>query len=353
MNKKKTFIYTLAALLLGALFYTQFRTWRGFDWSAFGKETANVKSHLLNVFLGVACTYFAYVLRAVRWKIFLRPVKNTSSRELLAPTVIGFTGLSLLGRPGEFIRPYLIARRVNLSFSSQVAVWTVERIFDVGSFGVLFTIALLNPETRALLSGFHIGKFALLALAIGISCLVLLVMKGESLASWISTRFSGFAPKLGELAAARIREFSSGLNTIHDASSFAQLVAVSVVMWTMIALAYWQVMLSYGVAVLDRPKQIPLVMASSMLGSVIQLPGVGGGSQLATIFTMQTILSVPRELAVSCGLLLWAVTFMSVIPWGLFLAHRERLSLRRLSAESQEEEQGAIEGPAIHERLGH
>jgi hypothetical protein len=44
---------------------------------------------------------------------------------------------------------------------------------------------------------------------------------------------------------------------------------------------------------------------------------------------------------------------MSVIPWGLFLAHRERLSLRRLSAESQEEEQGAIEGPAIHERLGH
>jgi uncharacterized protein (TIRG00374 family) len=261
--------------------------------------------------------------------------------------------LSLLGRPGEFIRPYLIARRVNLSFSSQVAVWTVERIFDVGSFGVLFTIALLNPETRALLSGFHIGKFALLALAIGISCLVLLVMKGESLASWISTRFSGFAPRLGELAAARIREFSSGLNTIHDASSFAQLVAVSVVMWTMIALAYWQVMLSYGVAVLDRPKQIPLVMASSMLGSVIQLPGVGGGSQLATIFTMQKILSVPRELAVSCGLLLWAVTFMSVIPWGLFLAHRERLSLRRLSAESQEEEQGAIEGPAIHERLGH
>ena len=118
----------------------------------------------------------------------------------------------------------------------------------------------------------------------------------------------------------------------------------------MIAVAYWQVMLSYGVAVLDRPKQIPLVMASSMLGSVIQLPGVGGGSQLATIFTMQKILNVPRELAVSCGLLLWAVTFMSVIPWGLFLAHRERLSLRRLSAESQEEEQQEIEGSAVHGR---
>jgi uncharacterized protein (TIRG00374 family) len=338
MNHKKFFMYVLVALLLGGLFYLQFRTWRGFDWAAFGRETENVRYHLLNVLGGVAFTYFAYLLRAVRWKIFLRPVRQTTSRELLAPTVIGFTGLSLLGRPGEFIRPYLIARRVDLSFSSQVAVWTVERIFDVGSFGVLFTLAVLSPETRSLLRGFHIGWVTVLALAMGILCLVLLVMKGESLANWIGARLSAVAPKLGELVAERIREFSSGLNTIHDASSFAQLVGISLVMWAMIGLAYWQVMLSYGTDVLNRPKQIPLVMASSMLGSVIQLPGVGGGSQLATIFTMQKILEVPRELAVSCGLLLWAVTFMSVIPWGLTLAHRERLSLRRLSEETQHQE---------------
>jgi len=51
---------------------------------------------------------------------------------LVPPTLIGFTGLALLGRPGEFIRPYLIARQAKVSFSSQIAVWTVERIFDLG-----------------------------------------------------------------------------------------------------------------------------------------------------------------------------------------------------------------------------
>jgi hypothetical protein len=35
---------------------------------------------------------------------------------------------------------------------------------------------------------------------------------------------------------------------------------------------------------------------------------------------------------------LWLVTFAAVIPLGLALAHHERLSLRKLSAESHQEE---------------
>jgi glycosyltransferase 2 family protein len=75
-----------------------------------------------------------------------------------------------------------------------------------------------------------------------------------------------------------------------------------------------------------------------MLGSVLQLPGVGGGSQLATIAALEHIFDVPRELAASCGIMLWIVTFVAVIPLGLLLAHNERLSLRKLSKESQQEE---------------
>jgi hypothetical protein len=42
-------------------------------------------------------------------------------------------------------------------------------------------------------------------------------------------------------------------------------------------------------------------------------------------------------------MLLWLVTFMSVVPVGLALARREHLSLKKLSEESsQEEEEPAI-----------
>jgi hypothetical protein len=54
---------------------------------------------------------------------------------------------------------------------------------------------------------------------------------------------------------------------------------------------------------------------------------------------------VPRELAVSCGIQLWLTTFMSIIPLGLWFAHREHVSLRRLSQESVEEEEKTLRPP--------
>ena len=54
--------------------------------------------------------------------------------------------------------------------------------------------------------------------------------------------------------------------------------------------------------------------------------------------TAQVVYGIPPELALSCGILLWLVTFMSCIPMGLTLAHREHLSLRKLSKASHEEE---------------
>src|SRR6266700_6971404 len=187
MKQKRLLIYVLVALVLAVLFYLQFRTWSGFDWSIFGSQTANVGKHLPNVLAEIGITYFAYVLRALRWKIFLRPVQpTTTSRELLAPTIIGFTGLALLGRPGELIRPYLIGRKVRLNFSSQIAVWTVERFFDVGSFAILFAFAMLNPDTRTLLSAFHVGRVSLALMGIGLLTLILLLVRGETIAGYVA-----------------------------------------------------------------------------------------------------------------------------------------------------------------------
>ena len=38
-------------------------------------------------------------MRALRWKIFLKPVRpKTRTTEMVSPTLVGFTGLALLGR---------------------------------------------------------------------------------------------------------------------------------------------------------------------------------------------------------------------------------------------------------------
>ena len=346
MGKKQLTFYGAVLAVLGALIYLQFRTWRDFDWATFWGQTDQV--HLGHILCAIALTYLAYVMRAIRWKIFLQPVRpQTSVLALLQPTVVGFTGLALLGRPGELIRPYLIARRTSLPFSSQLAVWTVERIFDVGAFTVLLVFAIFfaaGPKQLAYYANFREAGFLLIGLVAALTLGALAVsQRGEAVADWMEHRFAHLAANLGQRIALRIREFRGGLNTIHSASSLLQLIAVSVGMWYSIALAYQQVTYSYDVQVLNLPvSETLLLMGSSMVGSMVQLPGVGGGSQLATIATLQHVFDVPHELAASCGILLWLVTFVSVVPVGLLLAHRERLSLRKLSQESHRQEEAPV-----------
>jgi glycosyltransferase 2 family protein len=345
MISKKYIAYAVVVVVLAVLVYLQFRTWQHFDWNAFLSQTSHVNK--LYVLFGIGWIYLAYIMRAIRWNVFLRPVRRASAGRLVAPTLVGFTGLALLGRAGEMIRPYLIARKENLSFSSQMAVWAVERIFDLGSFALLLSLAIaFGPATRELLHFFRVGNVTTIALGFVAAIFgILMVWKGDHLIVMAVSRLFPELSHLGLRIALRIREFRSGLNAIHDFGSLLYTIFISVSMWVMIGLAYWEVLHSYGKAPLDIPLlQVPLLMLSSMVGSLIALPGVGGGTQLATIFTLQRVFNAPQELAASCGILLWLVTFASVVPAGLILMHRERLSLRKLSTESEKaEEVAAIE----------
>ena len=144
MDKKRILATGAVFLILAILVYLQYRHWQTFDWGTFWSQTHRMNK--IHVVHAIALIYMAYVMRAVRWKIFLKPVRPTvKTMDLVSPTLIGFTGLALLGRAGEFIRPYLIARRTGLPFSSQLAVWAVERIFDIGAFTVLMVFAIFLP----------------------------------------------------------------------------------------------------------------------------------------------------------------------------------------------------------------
>jgi len=353
MTKQRILIYGLVLAILAALVYLQFRHWRTFDWTKFVENTRDISwRHVIHAIILI---YLAYVLRALRWKIFLRPVRrDVSIVGLTSATVVGFTGLALLGRPGELIRPYLIARRANLSFSSQLAVWTVERIFDLASFTVLMVAAIFLPtDLRAFVADrpvyyhwLHVAGYLLSALVLALFCVAVLIRyQAPAIAGWVENRFSHLAKNLGQRVGLRIREFAHGLDTIHGAAEFLQVSTVSLVMWWFIALSYAEVAHAYGAAMQDMSvTRVLLILGSSMVGSMLQLPGVGGGSQLAAIEALDKVFHVPREIAVSCGILLWLVSFVAVVPVGLLLAHRERLSLRAVAEESEKAEASGVVG---------
>jgi uncharacterized protein (TIRG00374 family) len=325
MDKKRIVASMVVFLILAVLVYLQVRHWQTFDWGTFWAQTHHIKK--AHVWHAIALIYIAYVLRAIRWKIFLKPVRPKATiAEMLSPTLIGFTGLALLGRAGEFIRPYLIARRTNLPFSSQLAAWAVERIFDVGAFTVLMVLAIFLPSALPAIPHpeyylrFRQGGFFLIGVELATTVAAIVIRRsGDAVARWVEERFGHLSTNFGHKLAQKVREFGVGLDTIHGPMSMLWLTLTSVGMWYIIALAYQEVTHSYGV--------------------------VGGGSQMATIAALSSVFDVPPELAASCGILLWLVTFAAVVPAGLALAHHERLSLRKLSEESHQAEEAEIGGP--------
>jgi len=346
MDKKRILASVVVFFILAVLFYLQYRHWQTFDWGTFWAQIHRIKK--VHVLHAVALIYIAYVLRALRWKIFLQPVRpKVKTIELVSPTLIGFTGLALLGRAGEFIRPYLIARRTDLPFSSQLAAWTVERIFDIGAFTVLMVLAIFLPSALPAIPHpeyyvrFREGGFLLIALVLAMTVGAIVVRRsGDAVARWTEEKFGHLSANLGHKLALRIREFGAGLDTIHGPLSLLWLTLVSVGMWYIIALAYQEVTHSYDVPSLEIPvSQLLILMGASMVGSMLQLPAVGGGSQMATIAVLSSVFDVPPEMAASCGILLWLVTFAAVVPAGLLLSHHERLSLRKLSKESHQAEE--------------
>ena len=345
MDRKRLLITSVVVVVLVVLVFLQAHAYRKFDWSAFAKELAQVNWWMILAAVGVV--HLADALRAVRWAIFLKPVKRISPVKLLAAQYIGFAGLALLGRPGEFIRPYIIARRARLTFASQVAVWAVERIFDMSAVAIILACDLLFAETLRTFPQYDSIRTAGITLIslVGVGALVAFVVwkYGPQIAARLE---AGHHPShIRHRIAFRIRSFGEGLHTIHDLTSFFAVAGLSLSIWMLIAGSYWLVLHAYSDPELTTLSLVHSVvlMAGSVAGGILQLPVVGGGSQLATINLLLYLFNVnpdQPELATSAGILLWLVTFMSVLPLGLVLARLEHVSLRKITSESvhQEEE---------------
>jgi hypothetical protein len=345
VDRKRLIITSVVVVVLVVLVFLQFHSWKKFDWSVFGASLQGLNWWFI---LGaVGLIHLADGLRAVRWSIFLKPAKPTPASSLLAAQYIGFAGLALLGRPGEIIRPYVIAKKTGLTLASQLAVWTVERIFDISAVTVIVAFDLLFSRSLSTFTDAQyavmrgLGAALVLIAAILLSFAFLVWKNGNQIADWLSRKLSTRTPHVGHTISARIKIFSSGLHTIHDVGSFLALGALSIIIWLLIAGSYYVVLQSYSDPEINTMTFVYgiILMAFSVAGGVLQLPLVGGGSQLLTINALYWLFSTPKELATSCGIMLWLVTFVSVTPLGLVLARLEHVSIRKFSRQSHQEEQ--------------
>ena len=117
--------------------------------------------------------------------------------------------------------------------------------------------------------------------------------------------------------------------------------------WILATLIYLGVAQGFGEAFLHSDMNFSgamLLLSVTLVGSVLQLPGVGGGAQIASFVALTKIFGVEQEPAAAISVVLWIITFAGGTLAGIPLLIHEGLSvgeLRQLArAEAEAEEIG-------------
>jgi glycosyltransferase 2 family protein len=298
--------------------------------------------------LSLITIYVCYAVRALRWQSFQKHVGRSNFWDIYRMTLAGFAAVFLLGRPGEPVRPVLLARQGRIPIADTFGIWALERLFDVASMAVIAAIALLIFK-----SGQHTGDAAaavqrtartagaLLSagLAGAIALLVFLRIHGTSvlerrLGDWLAV--GGVRGQIGKI----ILGFIRGTQTVRSWQDLVSAVFYSGVHWFLVLVVSFLITRSFAGRLGElRLSDCMLLLAFTLVGSIVQLPAVGGGSQALAIFAFTRVFGVESESAVAAAMVIWLVTFAGCSLAGVPLLLHQGLSLGKLREFAEQEKE--------------
>src|SRR6202041_941630 len=338
-TSRRIFLLLLALVALGGLAY-KFRnsiTLEGFQWSTVGQSLRDARISLL--VLTVATIYVCFAIRALRWMRFSRTLGVTHFGNVYSATLMGFTCTFLLGRAGEPIRPVLIGKKDGLSIPRMFGVYVLERVFDIAATAVIAGSALLLFERQEIAGDAHLdimnkariaGGALMVGLVVMVSFLIYFRYHG---AEWLARRLQksswrgGWRGKIIAL----LEGFSEGLQGIRTGGDLVALIALTALHWALIVFCYLWIAHALGGKLLELDfAGAMLVLGFSAVGSAMQLPGVGGGAQVATFLVFTLVFGVEKVPAATASILIWLITFASCSLVGLPLLLAEGWSMGEL-----------------------
>jgi len=336
----RRWLWLVACVVVVVLAFHNLR--RGPEWQSFSWERTWLSlkdANLAYLLAAVAATCTSYLVRAYRWRFFLDPIKKGSLWTLFVGQVLGFAAIYLLGRPGEFVRPAYIAKKEDVTFTSQLAIWLLERIYDMVFIILLLSIALafgpLRPETAHARHVVRATRWVGLAILLVAIMIVVVLVIFRLRAEEMRTGSPPFLRRLSERNQQRVehflQSFVDGLEVIENWRDFLYSVASTAVLWFFNATVFWLALHSLGG---DLAKlswlAAALALVFSILGMLAQLPGIGGGFQVVAIYVLTGFFRIKPEVATGAAILLWLVITVPCVLLGLLMLVHEGLTFKRL-----------------------
>jgi glycosyltransferase 2 family protein len=280
------------------------------------------------ILAAVIVTLMTYLLRAWRWQALLQPIGHTRFRTAFRTTVIGFTANFLLGRAGEVLRPYLLARTEGLKATATFATIIIERLFDVTTVVLLFALALPFVDADV---GSEVKTASAVAAGgalIGLVLLFMLAGHPERLGLWAGKLARRLPARAAKATENLVRAFAEGLQVMRHPGQLVLAALWSVPLWVSLALGVWLTSMAFDLTFPFLGSF--LVLALLAAGVSVPTPGGVGGFHYTYLLALTQFFGAPKEASAAAAMVLHAVSFVPVTILGLVFMWQDGLSLRRL-----------------------
>lgn len=279
-------------------------------------------------------------LRAIRWRILLRPVApDVTTNQLFPIVVIGFMANNVLPlRAGEIVRSVVLGRDFNVRKTSALATIAVERIFDGITMLAFLAFSMIFVSLTSELQHLAIVSFIVFAgLLIGVGLLTF----GGDVVSRILQLVLGPLPKSMATRVELLAEsFLSGLGVLKSRGDLAKVMLLSIGAWLLEASMYLLLAIGFGGQVRDAmtPAVTLLTTGVANLSTLIPgAPGYIGQFEYGVKLVLSGAFNVSESQALAYAILVHAALYFPVTLAGLVFWFRRSLSFNDLRDEQAAE----------------
>jgi uncharacterized protein (TIRG00374 family) len=275
--------------------------------------------------LAVLCDVLSYLTQGKRWQLLLKPVGEVSTLRSTEAIYAGlFTSEILPLRPGELVRAWLISRWTGAGFISVMPSIVVERLFDGLWLAVgIGLTALFVPLPKELLRAADaLGVIVIIAAA----ALFYFALRSSAEGKEKLSGLPGFISAVIEKLAARLRD-------IGRTQAFYWSFACSALLVFLQALAFWLVMLGYG---LHLSFWVGMAVFTIVhLGTAIpNAPANVGSYQFFCVLGL-TLFGVDKTDAAGFSLVVFTLLTLPLLALGSIALSRSGTTLLRIRREIQ------------------
>lgn len=266
-----------------------------------------------------------YWLKAIRWSVLMSPTHTVPGMSLVPAMMAGAAGNNLLpAHFGELVRVYFAGNKFDIPKSTVFATLVVERLFDVITVLILFSIALLAGDySRSIYATAAFLLVAGIVLSIGS---VLLMLYTEPCARFIENKLTFIPLSIRLKISEQLVNLGTGLAALKAKNLYLKVMVNSIFQWLLMAACLYSSLLAFDIQA--SPFIGIIILGLTVAGLTLPTsPGFFGTIEYCFVLGLAT-LGVDASTALSIAIYYHVPAWISVTLCGLLLLKANNFSLK-------------------------